>query len=332
MPTLETRMDDIRAVMDDAGAAGGGALERTAGNADHDPVRGDVPGTHSRSHPARSGRARPPSTRLPLGAGRERMDGTPDDVRAHWGKSRGFPAALEERAPDAADDPAFHEWFVTHMRRSLSPGAAAGFFRMVMDADISDVLPAVRVPTVVLFSPAERGPAEYVASRIPNARMYELPAMGGDFTWMDDATHERRWARQGVRARCSARASPIVYCRRCCSPTSLVRPRSRPHSVTGDGRTWCGAITRSCAIGRVVPRHRARHCRRRVLCGSTGRPERWRARWRCARGPVLGIEVRAGVHTGECEVVDDKCAGLSVSIGARVASHAGTGGSSCPRP
>ena len=72
----------------------------------------------------------------------------------------------------------------------LDPGAAAAYFRTAMDADISDVLPAVRVPTLILFSPAQRGPAEFFAGRIPDVRIHELPGMRGDFTWIDDATHE----------------------------------------------------------------------------------------------------------------------------------------------
>jgi len=127
-----------------------------------------------------------------------------NDVRANWGKREYFVRLLAERAPDAANDPTFREWFVTHMRRSLIPGAAAAYFRTAMDADISDVLPAVRVPTLILFSPARRGPAEFFAGRIP---MFA--------SWPP-----------------------------CSSRTSSIRPRSRQSSVTADGPTSCGAITR----------------------------------------------------------------------------------------
>src|SRR5947199_317882 len=78
---------------------------------------------------------------------------------------------LPQWAPTKADDPEFHRWFVGHMRRGLSPGSALAFFRMMMDSDVGDVLPAVRIPTVVLSSPAERGPGEFFARRIRGARL-----------------------------------------------------------------------------------------------------------------------------------------------------------------
>jgi class 3 adenylate cyclase len=68
------------------------------------------------------------------------------------------------------------------------------FHRMAMEADIADVLPAVRVPTLVLFSPDARGPAEFVARHIPDVELRELPTMRGEFTWVDDETHEATMA------------------------------------------------------------------------------------------------------------------------------------------
>ena len=118
----------------------------------------------------------------------ERLDSC---LRRNRGKrATALPPAPQGAPFRCADDPAFQDWFVTHMRRSLSPGAAAAYFRTAMDADISDILLVVRVPTLILFSPAQRGPAEYVAGRIPDVRIHELPGMRGDFTWIDDDTHE----------------------------------------------------------------------------------------------------------------------------------------------
>jgi len=325
MPTLEARMDDIRAVMDDAGAAEAvlwsGQLgtqittlfaatypERTPGLILLDPVARGLPAPD-----------------YPWAPSEAEWMKTLRQVRERWGQRKYFEELLRIKAPPMADDEEFRAWFVTHMRRSLSPGAAAGFYRMMMDADVSDVLPAVRVPTLVLSSPAERGPSGYVASRIPNAKMQELPTMVGDYTWWDDEGHEATMS--AVRKFVSG-----------------LRSRAEPDRILATVlfTDIVGSTEKQAALGdkgwkELVERHHA------AVRGALGR---WRGVendtagdgfFATFDGPAraiscaleitervrdLGIEVRAGVHTGECEVIDNKCAGLTVSIGARVASIA----------
>ena len=74
--------------------------------------------------------------------------------------------SLDEWAPEVAEDERFRDWFVWHMRRSLSPGAALTSFRTAMELDVGDVLAAVRVPTLVIPRPALPGPGHYTAERI----------------------------------------------------------------------------------------------------------------------------------------------------------------------
>ena len=78
-----------------------------------------------------------------------------------------------EWAPEVAEDNAFRDWFVWHMRRSLSPGAALTSFRSAMELDVADVLAAVRVPTLILPHPAHPGPGHYTAKRIRGAEVAE---------------------------------------------------------------------------------------------------------------------------------------------------------------
>ena len=167
VPTIETRMDDVRAVMDAEGSQQAVLWSGQEGTHVTTFFARDVPGAHARPGVARSVCEGHPSDDYPWAAPESEWMERLNDVRANWGKRDYFLRLLEERAPDAADDPAFQDWFVTHMRRSLSPGAAAAYFRTAMDADISDVLPAVRVPTLILFSPAQRGPAEYLRRTHP---------------------------------------------------------------------------------------------------------------------------------------------------------------------
>ena len=111
------------------------------------------------------------------------------EVRASWGRRDYFEALLREWVPTMAGDEGFADWYVEHMRRSLSPGAALSFFRTMMDADVTDVLSAVRVPTLILCKRSERDQSTYVAERIPGAEVRELSGFVGMFTWID--VHEQ---------------------------------------------------------------------------------------------------------------------------------------------
>ena len=169
VPTLETRMDDIRAVMDAAGS------ERAFLWSGHEGTRSAI--LFAATYPERT-------TGLVLLEPSVRGTATPDypwsptdkewrhrlaEVRASWGRRDYFEALLREWVPPMAGDEAFADWYVEHMRRSLSPGAALSFFRTMMDADVTDVLSAVRVPTLILCKRSERDQSTYVAERIPGA-------------------------------------------------------------------------------------------------------------------------------------------------------------------
>ncbi len=324
-PTLETRMDDVRAVMDAAGsdrsvlwtAQEGTRMttlfaatypERTTGLVVIDP---SVKGL--------------PSLDYPWAPSESEWNERLSDVRANWGKRDFFLQLLREWAPRQADDAGFQDWFVTYMRRSLSPGAAAAFYRLMMDADVSDVLPAVRVPTLVLFSPAQRAPAEYFARRIPDAELHELPTMRGVYTWLDDESHEASMAATGAfvarlhgRAETERILATLLF-------TDIVGSTEK-QSELGD-RAWKKIVQRHHAVVRdLLGRFRGME-QDTAGDGFFARFDGPARAVACAGEIVraiepLGIRVRAGIHTGECELVDGKCAGLSVSIGARVAAKA----------
>ena len=94
-----------------------------------------------------------------------------------------------EWAPEAADGEDFRDWFVWHMRRSLSPGAAVTAFRAAMELDVRGVLAAVRVPTLLTPRPSEPRPAYYLATRVRDAKVVELPSFPGIYTWIADESH-----------------------------------------------------------------------------------------------------------------------------------------------
>jgi class 3 adenylate cyclase len=329
VPTLETRMDDLRAVMDAIGveqavlwtAQEGARLatlfaatypERAAGLVLFDPTA--------------KGRE---TADYPWALGDEDWRVRLAEIRDGWGRTEFLKGLLEEWSPLQRNDPEFEAWFVNHMRRGLSPGSALAFFRMMRDSDVSDVLPAVNVPTVVLSSETERGPGDYVVERIPGARLVELPAsLRSIYHWVDDDAHE-------IALRETRELVAVIG-------TSPVRDRVLATVLFTDivGSTERAAEMGDQAWRELLERHHAvvRHQLGRFrgeeldtagdgFFAAFDGPGR---AIQCARAVVeavreLGLEVRAGLHTGECERMGDKLSGIAVPVGARVAAHAEPG-------
>jgi class 3 adenylate cyclase len=250
------------------------------------------------------------------------------EVRAGWGRTEFLEDMLARWAPTKAEDPEFHRWFVGHMRRGLSPGSALAFFRMMMDSDVSDVLPAVRVPTVVLSSPAERGPGEFFARRIRGARLVELPNDVGIYHWVDPEAYDIAMRETRELVERVGRPAPPTRVLSTVLFTDLVGSTEQA-SALGD-RAWRELLERHhAAIRRRLGEHRGEEVDtagdgvlatfdgpgRAIECACSIREDLRR----------LGLEVRAGIHTGECEVADGKVAGLAVHVGARIVERAGPG-------
>jgi class 3 adenylate cyclase len=321
----ETAMDDVRAVMDAAGStnavlwAGGNSTgisvlfaatypEACAGLVIFDPT---VKGTRSADYPWA-----PTEDEW-----RVRLAG----LRSGWGERGYLEELAREWAPEVAEDAGFRDWFVGHMRRSLSPGSALTAFRAAMDLDVSDVLTAVRVPTLVIEHPMRPGPARYTAGRIRGAVVAELPELRGVYTWVDDDAHRatmeatERFVTRLAEPRDSKRVLATVLFTDIVGSTELV-------ARLGDS-AWHELLDRHHAVTR---RELARFEGRELDTAGDGffavfdgpaRAVRAASAIRDALRP-LAIEIRSGVHTGECEVHDGKVAGIAVSIGARISSHA----------
>jgi len=326
LPTLETRMDDVRAVMDAVGSEEAVLWSGMEGSRTTTLFAATYPERTAALvalNPSVKGR---PTADYPWAPSDAAWRETLREVRDGWGTREYFASLLREQSPRMADDEAFLDWFVTHMRRSLSPGAAMAFHRMTMEADVEHVLPSVRVPTLVLFSSDQRGPAGYFARRVAGAELQELPTMRGEYTWVDDETHEATMAAVKAfvgklhrREQTDRILATVLF-------TDIVGS-TEMQAALGDGG-WRHLVERHHAIVRgALSRWRGVENdtagdgfyatfdgpARAISCGLEV----------VERVRELGIEIRVGVHTGECEVIDDKCGGLTVSIGARVASNAG---------
>jgi class 3 adenylate cyclase len=323
VPTLETRMDDLRAVMDAAesrravvvGTFDAAAMamvyaatypERVAGLAIYQPLAKGV-----RSHD------------YPWAPSEEEAAAWIEQIRGHWGETEFAASDLRRYAPTVAGDPRMQEWWARVMRLGASPGAAVVIARMAMAIDVRDVLPSIRVPTLVLYRDAGRGEAAYVAERIPNARSVEIRGQDAIF-----------WAAEGF-------ADEIVAFAR--SVWDEVEPdtvlatilftdivRSTETAVELGDRAWADLVRRHHAIVRgTLGRFRGRELDtagdgffaafdgpiRAIRC-ATAIEESVRE---------IGLEIRVGLHTGECETIGEKLGGIAVNIAARVAAKANSG-------
>jgi class 3 adenylate cyclase len=328
LPTLETRMDDLRAVMDDAGS------ERAVLWSAHEGSRLAV--LFAATYPDRA-LGLVLFDPEPRGLRTDDYSWAPTEqewrqrlrlVREGWGTRDYLEALAAELAPSQAGDPEFRAWFVTHMRRSLSPGAALAFLRMTAEADVSDVLAAVRVPTLILHRPSMIGPVEYVTRRIQHARVVELPNLRDSYTWADETAHrltisetERFVSRLAAAPEPDRVLATVLF-------TDIVGSTEKAGEI-GD-TAWRNLLTRHhAAVRALLARHRGAEIDtagdgffasfdgpgRAITCALAIRDE--------VRG--LGLQIRAGLHTAECEVVDGKLGGIAVAIGARVAASAETG-------
>ena len=245
---------------------------------------------------------------------------------ARWSQP---PTSLRLFLPSLPDDPRLFEWYTRLKVQSASPAAAETFMRMAHEIDVRDVAPAIRVPTLILHSVEDQichvENARFLARTIPGARYVELP--GGDHVMYaelaDQALGEIREFLTGVREGPEPQRvlATVLF-------TDLVGSTERAAEL-GD-RRWRELLEAHHA---VVRRELERFGGREIDTAGDGflaafdGPAR---AIRCARAVVssvagLGLAVRAGVHTGECEVLGEKLAGLAVHVGARVSAQAGPG-------
>ena len=242
------------------------------------------------------------------------------EIRQHWGERDYFEQQARRANPSADDE--FVDWFVTCQRFNASPGAALNFYRVLGETDLRDVLASISVPTLVLHGPAQREEMLDVARRVPESRSAALPADTLIETFGDIARETRAFAEGAQSDRIPDSVLTTVLF------TDLVGSTERAAAL-GD-RAWRDLLTRHHEDVRSdLARFRGEEVDSAgdgFFCRFDG-PARAMA---CALAIVshakrLDLEVRAGIHTGECEVVGEKLAGISVVTGARIAALAGSG-------
>jgi class 3 adenylate cyclase len=321
LPTLETRMDDIRAAMDDVGSeratllgAGSPGGQLCALFAATYPERVTALVLHNTWPRVVS------APDYPMGEPVEEWQRRVREARLSWGTRDYQKAELRRYLPSFADDPVFEQWHVNHERLAASPGAAAWFMRVLMETDIREVLPAISVPTLILYHSRYRSGCAYMAERIPQAELVEL-TMPDVSTWTDGRVldHVQRFLAEGRVDTAPERVLTTVLF------TDIVESTSRAAEL-GDERWRALLQAHHAAVRAELARYGGKEVRGTgdgVFATFDG-PARAIA---CAHRAVervseLGLDIRAGVHTGEVEMLDGKVEGIAVHIGARITAEA----------
>jgi class 3 adenylate cyclase/pimeloyl-ACP methyl ester carboxylesterase len=321
LPSLETRMDDLRAVMDEVGseraviygASESGALdllfaatypERTVALVIH----GSFP----------SGKKEPEA---PWGWTTDEYAAEIEAIERSWGTE----SYIRREFPSIANDEPLVRWLTAYTRRGASPGAAVSVTHMDYETDVRYVLSAIHVPTLILHR-VEDDPESnrYMAEHIAGAEYVALPGQEhipylGD---QDSVLNEIERFVKGVRAdegSLDRVLATVLF-------TDIVNSTQKAAEL-GDSEWRALLEEHHATVRRLLARYRGAE----VDTAGDGffatfdGPAR---AIRCAQAireavARLGLEVRAGLHTGECETIDGKVGGIAVVIGARVGAEAG---------
>ncbi|HET6946183.1 MAG TPA: adenylate/guanylate cyclase domain-containing protein [bacterium] len=325
LPTLEQRMDDVRAVMDAVGSERAALLGVSEG--------GPMSALFAATYPQRTTALviygsyakriwDPAYPWAPTPAERQQFYAL---IERDWGGEVDF-ATL---APSMAHDARVREWMARYMRLSTSPGAALALAKMNTQVDIRHILSSIRVPTLILHRTGDRdtdvGAARWMAGQIPAAKYVELsgddhiPWFGDQQALLDEVEDFLTGVRRGPEP--DRTLATVLF-------TDIVGSTARAAEL-GD-RRWRELLdAHHAVIRRELERSRGREVgvagdgflavfdgpARAIRCAA--------AASNGVRG--LGLEIRAGLHTGEVEVIGQSVGGIAVHIGARIAALASPG-------
>lgn len=325
LPTLEQRMDDVRAVMDAVGS------ERAAlcGVSEGGPMCSLFAATYPEKTSALvmigTYAKRIRDDEYPWGPTAEQREQFFEVMRKQWGG----PVGIDERAPSVANDPKFREWWATYLRMGASPGAAVALTQMNAEIDVRNVLASIRVPSLVIHRTDDQclkvAEGRFVAERIPGAKFVEFPGQDhlpfvGDQDAILDAMEEFLTGAKHSIEPDTVLATVLVM--------HIVGADEHTHKM-GEER-WDDLLRRlHLHIGKEIEWFRGRELdmvdhRLTAIFDGPARAIR------CATtiteyASRLEVEMRSGLHTGECEILDGRVSGTAAEIGVCVADEAKAG-------
>lgn len=325
LPTLEQRMDDVRAVLDAVGSEraalcgvseGGPMCSLFAATYPEKTLALVMIGTYAK----RIRDAEYPWA--PTTAERQHFF---EEIRSDWGG----PVGLEERAPSMAEDAEFRQWWATYLRMGASPGAALALTQMNAEIDVRQVLPSIRVPTLVIHRTGDQclkvEEGRYVAERIPGAKYVELPGqdhlpfVGDQDAILDEVEEFLTGVRHTLEP--DRVLATVLF-------TRIVGPGE--HAERFGQSRWEELTNRlHLHIHKEIEWFRGREIDMigdRPLAIFDGPARAIRCAWAINEyASRLGIETRAGLHTGECDMEDGKVGGIAAEIGVQVLNQAAAG-------
>jgi pimeloyl-ACP methyl ester carboxylesterase len=323
LPTLEQRMSDVTAVMDAVGSERAALVGMSEG--------GPMCALFAATYPARttalvmigSYARRMLAPDYPAGLSWDAHEAFLQEIRDGWGG----PVGLAARAPSLVGDERFARWWSTYLRMSASPGAAEALTRMNAEIDVRDALETIQVPTLILHRSGDRAlsvdGARYMAARIPGAKLIELPGedhlpfVGDQDAVLDEVEEFLTGVRHAPRF--DRVLATVLF-------TDIVNSTARAAEL-GDS-AWRELLGEH---HRLVRRELTRFRGNEIDTAGDGFFAHFDGPARaiqCACAIIhalhgLDLEVRAGLHTGECEISDGDVAGIAVHVGARIAAQAG---------
>jgi pimeloyl-ACP methyl ester carboxylesterase len=326
LPSIEQRMDDLRAVMDAAGSKKAALFGISEG--------GPMSIVFAATYPERthclmtfgSYAAARPAGGYPWARTEETYKKFYEDIRTGWGQRA---VGMDFRVPSRVNDEAYRQWWTRYLTRSVTPRAAHLLTEMNSQIDVRPALPAISAPALIMHRTGDRAlpvdGSRYMAQNIRGAKLVEFP--GDDhLPWTMDM--------EPVLAEIEAFVTgsrPVEEADRVLATVmfaDIVDSTQRAAKI-GD-RAWTSELQQFYGMAR---RQLERYRGREIDTAGDGYfatfdgPAR---AVRCAQTLAkdvsqLGLAIRAGLHTGEVEIIGDKVGGIAVHIGARVAGHAGPG-------
>ena len=325
--TLEQRMHDVRAILDEVGSDRAALFGVSEG--------GPMSLLYAATYPERTSALilygsyakRSWAPDYPFGWKNEQWQRVLENIERNWGTPQGI--NIEMWAPSLAQDPSASERMASYFRAAAIPGAAAAIMKMNREIDVRHVLSAIRTPTLILHRVGDRVSeiehARIMAHGIPDAKLVELPGIDHTF-WVNDNGALLGQIEQFLTGKRHAYESERVLAT--VLFTDIVG--STEQAVALGDNSWRELLTAFYAkVREVIRNFRGREINTAGdgFFAAFDGPAR---AIRCAgaiREAVrsLGLEVRCGLHTGECELVGEDLAGIAVHSGARVAALAAPG-------
>lgn len=324
--TLEERMDDVRAVMDAVGSEKAALFGQSEGGMMSLLFASTYP-ERTRALVLYGAMARSTAdVDYPWATPREDLLRSSEELTGpFWGKG----ASVDIFAPSLAEIPEARDFYARLERQGASPQMADQLFRMFLDIDVRHVLPSIQVPTLILHRRGDRvvnvRAARYMAERIPGAKYVELDGidhspMAGNTEQILDETEEFLTGTRPVPVSDRVLATVMF--------TDIVDSTSRA-SALGD-KAWRELLEgQQRTVRRELERFRGREVKTTgdgFLAVFDGPARAIRCATAISEEVLhLGIEVRIGVHTGECEMMGDDVGGIAVHTASRICNLAGSG-------